>query len=190
MEELFKGQWPEGEKPDIQLYIFPHLQEFLTVDLREDIPQVELFNTKELFDEEFFRCIEAEFSQTIREPTEFPFSHLMNLPVRLEETIRGVAMNFILDRLDADPDETEMLPSVVVFVISGGALSLHSEKLVDSLQKFLEEYGTNDLTQWNEVIVRLLKEESDMVKSLNQQNLSESVIGDIPDYFSLWENRN
>ena len=99
-------------------------------------------------------------------------------------------MNFILDRLDADPDETEMLPSVVVFVISGGALSLHSEKLVDSLQKFLEEYGTNDLTQWNEVIVRLLKEESDMVKSLSQQNLSESVIGDIPDYFTLWENRN
>ena len=99
-------------------------------------------------------------------------------------------MNFILDRLDADPDETEMLPSVVVFVISGGALSLHSEKLVDSLQRFLEEYGTTDLTQWNEVIVRLLKEESDMVKNLNQQNLSESVIGDIPDYFTLWENRN
>ena len=190
MEELFKGQWPEGEKPDIQLYIFPHLQEFLTVDLRDDIPHVELFNTKELFDEEFFRCIEAEFSQTIREPTEFPFSHLMNLPIRLEETIRGVAMNFILDRLDADPDETEMLPSVVVFVIRGVALSLHSEKLVDSLKKFLEEYGTNDLTQWNQVIVRLLKEESDMVKSLNQRNLSESVIGDIPDYFTLWENRN
>ena len=99
-------------------------------------------------------------------------------------------MNFIFDRLYADPDETEMLPSVVVFVISGGALSLHSEKLVDGLQKFLEEYGTNDLTQWNEVIVRLLNEESDMVKSLNQQNLSESVIGDIPDYFTLWENRN
>ena len=65
MEELFKGQWPEGEKPDIQLYIFPHLQEFLTVDLREDIPQVELFNTKELFDEEFYRSIEAALSKTI-----------------------------------------------------------------------------------------------------------------------------
>ena len=99
-------------------------------------------------------------------------------------------MNFILDKLDADPDETEMLPSVVVFVISGGALSLHSEKLVDSLQNFLKEYINPDLTEWNEVIVRLLKEESAMVKNVNEQNLSESVIGDIPDYFTLWENRN
>ncbi len=191
MEELFKGQRPEGERPDIQLYIFPHLQEFITVDLRETVPQVSLLNTGELFNEEFFRCVETEFSEAIREGTEFPFSHLMNLPMRLEEAIRGMAMNFILERLGMDPEDEEELPSVLVFVISGGALSLHSEKLVKSLQEFLR--GHSDaaaLSEWSAVITRLVEEESVVLKKLSQQDLAEAIPGDTPDYFTLWENRN
>ncbi len=192
MDELFKGQWPEGERPDIQLYIFPHLQEFITVDLRETVPQVSLLNTGELFNEEFFRCVEKEFSQAIREGTDFPFSHLMNLPMRLEETIRGMAMNFILERLGMDPeDEEEELPSVLVFVISGGALSLHSDKLVKSLQEFLGNYSdAAALSEWSAVITRLVEEESAVLKKLSQEDLAEAIPGDIPDYFTLWENRN
>ena len=191
MEELFKGQWPEGERPDIQLYIFPHLQEFITVDLRETVPKVSLLNTGELFNEEFFRCVEAEFSQAIREGTDFPFSHLMNLPMRLEEAIRGTAMNFILERLGMDPEDEEELPSVLVFVISGGALSLHSEKLVESLQEFLGGYSdAAALAEWRAIIARLVEEESTVLKKLSQQDLAEAVPGDTPDYFTLWENRN
>ena len=191
MEELFKGQWPEGERPDIQLYIFPHLQEFITVDLRETVPQVSLLNTGELFNEEFFRCVETEFSQAIREGTDFPFSHLMNLPMRLEEAIRGMAMNFILERLGMDPEDEEELPSVLVFVISGGALSLHSEKLVKSLQEFLGGHSDSAaLSEWSAVITRLVEEESVVLKKLSQQDLAEAIPGDTPDYFTLWENRN
>ena len=191
MEELFKGQWPEGERPDIQLYIFPHLQEFLTVDMRETVPQVSLLNAGDLFNEDFFRCVETEFSQEIREETDFPFSHLMNLPMRLEETIRGVAMNFILESLDMDPEDEENLPSVVVFVISGGALALHSEKLVNSLQDFLGGHSdAATLSEWSTVISRLVKEESAVMKNLSHQDLAEAVPGDTPDYFTLWENRN
>ena len=191
MEELFQGQWPEGERPDIQLYIFPHLQEFITVDLRETVPQVSLLNTGDLFNEEFFRCVETEFSQAIREGTDFPFSHLMNLPMRLEESIRGMAMNFILERLGMDPEDEEELPSVLVFVISGGALSLHSEKLVKSLQEFLGNHAdATALSEWSAVITRLVEEESVVLKKLSQQDLAEAVPGDTPDYFTLWENRN
>ena len=191
MEELFQGQWPEGERPDIQLYIFPHLQEFITVDLRETVPQVSLLNTGDLFNEEFFRCVESEFSQAIREGTDFPFSHLMNLPMRLEESIRGMAMNFILERLGMDPEDEEELPSVLVFVISGGALSLHSEKLVKSLQEFLGNHAeATARPEWSAVITRLVEEESVVLKKLSQQDLAEAVPGDTPDYFTLWENRN
>ena len=191
MEELFQGQWPEGERPDIQLYIFPHLQEFITVDLRETVPQVSLLNTGDLFNEEFFRCLESEFSQAIREGTDFPFSHLMNLPMRLEESIRGMAMNFILERLGMDPEDEEELPSVLVFVISGCALSLHSEKLVKSLQEFLGNHAdATALSEWSAVITRLVEEECVVLKKLSQQDLAEAVPGDTPDYFTLWENRN
>ena len=191
MEELFKGQWPEGESPGIQLYIFPHLREFITVDLRGSTPMVSLLDTGDLFNEEFFRCVETEFSQAIREGTEFPFSHLMNLPMRLEEAIRGLAMNFILERLGVDPEDEEDLPSVVVFVISGGALALHSDKLVNGLQEFLGEYLDGvALSEWSSVITRLVEAESAVLKRLSHQDLAEAVPGDIPDYFTLWENRN
>ena len=35
MKELFNTQLPGGEQPDIELCIFPHLKEFLVIDLRD-----------------------------------------------------------------------------------------------------------------------------------------------------------
>jgi hypothetical protein len=191
MEELFKGQLPEGESPDLQLYIFPHLQEFLTIDLREGQPQVLLLNTADVFDEEFFRSVEAEFSQTVREESQFPFAHLINLPLRLEEIIRGVAMTSILEWLGIDPDDEEQVPSVVVFVISGGALTMHSEKLIESLRNFLSSFSEESaVAQWTDVLSRLVSEENAAIQKINQQELIEALRGDSPDYFTLWENRN
>jgi hypothetical protein len=191
MEELFKGQLPEGESPDLQLYIFPHLQEFLTIDLREGQPQVLLLNTADVFDEEFFRSVEAEFSQAVREESQFPFAHLINLPLRLEEIIRGVAMTSILEWLGIDPDDEEQVPSVVVFVISGGALTMHSEKLIESLRNFLSSFSEESaVAQWTDVLSRLVSEENAAIQKINQQRLIEALRGDSPDYFTLWENRN
>ena len=191
MDELFKGYLPEGEQPDIQIYIFPHLQEFLTIDLREGSPQVMLLNTGEVFGEDFFESVEKEFSLTVREDNEFPFAHLINLPLRLEEIIRGVAMNFILEQLNIDPDDDEHIPSIVVFVISGGALAMHSEKLVQSVNDFLGSFSMDqELGHWKEVLDRLVKQENESLQEINQQELTEALSTDSPDYFSLWENRN
>jgi hypothetical protein len=191
MEELFKGQIPDGDRPDIQLYIFPHLREFISVDLREDVPRVSLLNTNDLFNEEFFRCVEAEFSHTVREETDYPFDHMINLPLRLEEVIRGVAMTFVLERLGIDPHDEENLPSVVVFVISGGALALHSGQLIDSLKEFLGGYSDElALSEWTGVISRLVAEESAALQKVSQQELTDALASDSPDYFTLWESRN
>lgn len=168
MDELFKGHLPEGENPDLQLYIFPHLQEFLTIDLREEQPQLLLLNTADVFDEEFFKSVETEFSQTVREENQFPFAHLINLPLRLEEIIRGIAMTAILERLGIDPDDEEQVPSVVVFVISGGALTMHSEKLIESLRNFLLSFSEEPaVTQWTDVLSRLVSEENAAIQKAN-----------------------
>jgi hypothetical protein len=191
MDDLFKGYLPEGEQPDIQIYIFPHLQEFLTIDLREGSPQIMLLRTEAVFGEDFFESVEKEFSLTVREDNEFPFAHLINLPLRLEEIIRGVAMNFILEQLNIDPEDDDQIPSIVVFVISGGALAMHSEKLIQSVKEFL---GTFPLEQesvrWEEVLARLVNEENQALQKINQQELTEALSTDSPDYFTLWENRN
>jgi hypothetical protein len=191
MEDLFKGNLPEGEHPDLQLYVFPHLRQFLIIDLREGLPNVTLVNTSDVFGEEFFKMVEAEFSSTIREETEFPFAHLINLPLRLEEIIRGVAMTFILEHLGIDPDDEEQLPSAVVFIISGGALAIHSEKLIESVKGFLGTFSEESaVAHWEDVLTRLVAEENAALQKINQQELAEAMRGDSPDYFTLWENRN
>jgi len=193
MDELFKDlpSVPSGEgRPDIHLCIFPHLREFLVADLREGHRRFLLLNTGEVIQGEFFRALEEEFSETLREETDLPFTHLINLPLRLEEMIRGVAMTFILKRLGIDP-EAEDAPSVMVFVVSGGALAVHSRQIIENLHTLLAEVlAAAEVEEWDRAIGRLMAEENDVLQRMNQQELAEAVHGDSPDYFTLWENRN
>lgn len=191
IDDPFYGQLPDGEHPDIMLYIFPHLKEFLVVDLRGDCSEVLLMNSEEVFDGEFFRGLEEEFSRTLRECNVFPFAHIMNLPLRMEEVVRNVAMSSILERLGVDTFDDENLPAVVVFIISGGALAMHSDKLVNSLHDLLDTHpGGSDIAQWEKVISRLVREENQVLQDLSYQELNEALRDDSPDYFTLWENRN
>lgn len=191
IDDPFYGQLPDGERPDIMLYIFPHLREFLAVDLRDDCSEVILMNTDDVFHSDFFHGLEVEFSRTVREGNIYPFAHVINLPLRLEEIIRSVAMASILEKLGVDAEDDEDLPSVVVFIISGGALAMHSDRLVTSLRELLETYpGGSEISQWEGVISRLVAEENQVLQELSHQELTEALRDDSPDYFTLWENRN
>ena len=109
----------------------------------------------------------------------------------LEEIVRSVAMTSILDKLGVDTFDEEELPSVVVFIISGGALAMHSDKLVNSLRELLRTYpGGSEITHWEGVISRLVAEENRVLQELSYQELTEALRDDSPDYFTLWENRN
>ena len=190
MDELFNTQLPGGEKPDIQLCIFPHLKEFLAIDLREQPAAVSLLNASDVFTEDFFGSVEEEISDTVRAETEFPFAHMINLPMQLEEAIRETAMTFILSRLGVRMDADSM-PAVIVFVVSGGVLAARSDLVLDGLKQLLRD-GCGDLAveQWEHVLSRLIAEENRLVQKLNQNELAEALHGDSPDYFTLWENRN
>jgi hypothetical protein len=191
MEDLFKGSLPEGEECDLHIYIFPHLNEFLTIDVREPSPVVHLLDTGIVFGEKFYTALEQEFGSVARQGNSFTFSHLINLPLRMEEIIRDLSMSFILEEIGVDPDDEESVPSVVVFVISGGALGLHSDKLIEGVRHLLqnskEELPDHD---WGNVLSRLVEQENSALQTINQTELSEAFSGDFHDYFTLWENRN
>jgi len=190
MEELFDSALPDGKRPDIQLCVFPHLREFLVIDLREEQPRLLLLNASEVFDQDFFESVEAEFSHAVREESEFPFAHLINLPLRMEELIREVAMTTILERLGVQPDAEEV-PSVVVFIISGEALAMQSEGLVEGLKELLGDVpGEPVVQEWQELLSRLVAAEQAALQQVNQQELTEALKGDSPDFFTLWEHRN
>ena len=191
MEELFNARLPGGERPDIQLCIFPHLKEFLVLDLREGQPQVTLLHASEVFQEEFFRSVEAELSQAVREGSDFPFAHLIEMPVRLDEVIRNTAMTFILNRLGIHLHEEDQFPTVIVFIVSGGALASQSDRVLEGLRNLLKEHsGDSTAAEWEGTISRMMADENAILQDLSRQGLHEAMSGDSPDYFTLWENRN
>ena len=191
MEQLFNPQLPGDERPEIQLCIFPHLPEFLVIDSRQQNPQVMLLNTEDVFDEEFYRAVEAEFSETLRASKEFLFSHFINLPITTEETVRDIAMTFILDRLGVQVDDEDDIPSVVVYVVSGGALTTHSGKILDGLNDLMQNsLESPESEEWSQTIADLIDRETIIMQKLNEQQMADSLKSDSPDYFTLWESRN
>ncbi|MBC8281452.1 MAG: hypothetical protein H8E48_11735 [Chloroflexi bacterium] len=191
MEQLFNPQLPGGERSEIQLCIFPHLPEFLVIDSRQEDPQVMLLNTDDVFDEEFYRAVEAEFSETLRASSDFLFSHFINLPITVEETVRDIAMTFILDRLGVQVDDEDEIPSVVVYVVSGGALTTHSGKILDGLNDLIKSSLKSPKSEeWGRTIADLIDRETVIMQKLNEQQMADALKSDSPDYFTLWESRN
>ena len=191
MDELFDSPLPGGQRSDIQICIFPHLREFLTVDLRDGGPNVTLMDTSEIFTPEFFKSVEEEISAAVRDHGDFPFAHLINLPMRLEEAVRETAMTYILERLGVHLDDDEDFPTVVVYIITGGALQMHRQLVLDGLKDLLKDRsGKSVASQWEPELNRLVQEEHLILKDLSSQDLAEAVQSDSPDYFTLWENRN
>ena len=190
MKDLFNSQLPGGERPDLQLCIFPHLQEMLVIDQRGEGWNISLLNASDVFTTDFFKSVEEEFSENLRAHTHFPFAHLINMPMQLEETIRDTVMSFILDRLGVTQDSEEF-PTVIVFIVSGGALAAQPDQVLEGLKKVIRDHcGEAAVEQWQGALSRLIAEESAILQTVNSQELDQALKDDTPDYFTLWENRN
>lgn len=191
MEELFDLGQESLEHTDISLCIFPHLQEFLAVDLRWGAPRVRLLNTSETFGGSFFQQVEQGFSKTLREPTAHLFAHLLDLPLRVEELVRDAGMTAIMDTLGHTEKETDEFPTVAVFIISGGALSMDSDQVALAFRHLLGECAEPAfLQECSERLHGLMAQERDVVKRIDQQELREALEEQSPNYFTLWERRN
>ena len=180
-DDPFYGQMPDGENPDIMLYIFPHLHEFLAIDLRDGQADVTLLKANDVFDRDFLIRLETEFSMALREGTDYPFAHIINLPLRLEDIVRTVATATIIEALGVDTLNEEELPMVMVCIVGGGALAMHSEKLVNVLRDYIgERQGAPMLQYWEGVISRLVREENQVLQDINSQELNEALRDDSP----------
>ena len=200
MEQFFNPAHPEAGFPDIQLCLFPHLRQFLVFDSRAGQPQVQELSTDEILGDEFFRAVEHEFSHALRETGDYPLAHLMNMTMHFEETIREVAMMFILERLGVRISDFDVpghdgpgaeMPTVVVYVVTGSTVSAHSDLVMGALRELLEKPGANQsLPDWERRLTDMAAQESEILQRLNHQELTQAVRGESPDYFALWDNLN
>tara|TARA_A100001037_G_scaffold306630_1_gene353457 strand:+ start:4492 stop:5067 length:576 start_codon:yes stop_codon:yes gene_type:complete len=191
MEDFYWDQLLPENDPDVELCIFPHLQEFIVIDRRETPPNVQLLHTEKVFDEEFNECVQFEISNFLTENKTFPFSHLMDMPNKIEEIIRGIAMTFVLETLDIDPDSYESVPSIVAYVISGGSVKKDSDHLLSYLKSECESFDRGHRGEdWAQVITSLRDQEQEQYDSSQMRRSHQAFDSDKLDYFSFWENRN
>ena len=123
----------EDANADVYLCLFPYLKQFLAFDAREGQSRVMLLSVDDVLGEEFYRTVETEISEMLRESSEYPLAHLMNLPGQIEETVRGVAVTFILDRIGirTNPEDPE---DVMVFAVGGGGPAAPPDVALQGLQ--------------------------------------------------------
>ena len=111
--------------------------------------------------------------------------------MRVDELVRNMAMTFILNRLGVHLHDEDQFPTVIVFIVSGSALASQSEQVLEGLRNLLREHaGGTTVAEWDATITRMVAGETAVLKDLGQQELTEAMRGDSPDYFTLWENRN
>lgn len=189
-EELSGGPLPNGRQPDITLAIFPHLREFIAIDLRRAPAEILLLSADEIFNEDYYRAVESEFAASLREGGDHPFAHMMNIPTHVDEIVRGVAMNSILDRLGVEFHDEENLPEVVVFVISGPILAAPVDQLVAGFNDLLtDRAGAEDAERWSATVRELIVKEASASPATSEA-LGESLTADALDPYIIWQNRN
>ena len=189
-EELSGGPLPNGRYPDITLAIFPHLREFMVVDTRDSRVSITVMETDSVFNDEYYRAVESEFGTLLREGGDRPFLHLMHLPGQLDDVLRGVAMNFILDRLGVNFHDEDNLPEVVVFVISGPTLAIPREQVVDGFGEMLSgRLDAGDMDHWKRKLGELIRLESEAFPPTNEA-LGETMTDESLDPYYIWQNRN
>jgi len=151
---------------------------------------VTLLNTSDVFGDTFFNRMEEGFSQLLRERTEHPFAHLMDLPLRVEELVRETGMLSIMDRLGEGQKEEEF-PTVAVFVISGAALVMSSHQMASTFQSLLgDNADPATVLECSNLLEQLMAKEHEVVKRIDRQELQEALEDQSPNFFTLWERRN
>ena len=132
------------------------------VDTRDPQATISVMATDAVFNDEYYRAVESEFGSLLREGGDRPFLHLMHLPGQLDDILRGVAMNFILDRLGVNFHDEDHLPEVVVFVISGPTLAIPKDQVVDGFSEMVSNrLSANELARWKQKLGELIQMETE-----------------------------
>lgn len=190
MEEPWRQRQQRAKRPEVMLCLFPHLKEFLVVDTRGAAPRIFLLNAEEIFTEEFFKAAEKGFSGTLRERSEHPLSHLMAMPQRVVEALRSLTIEAVLRGI-GEGRRRGRFPRVAALMVTGAALHLDREHLAQAFRALIVEDAQPALvTEWAELMERLMGEEREALRKLEQEELKQALEGQSEGFYTLWDSHN
>ena len=190
MEELFQLGHESSEPADINLCIFLHLKEFLVIDRRDPGASIFHLDSTTIFDESFISKVEEGFASILREPCEHPFVQFMDLPLRLEEHFREMAIAKILEHLDRGIT-IDGPPNIAVYVIGGPSGDMGPQDVHLACRSLLGEHSSSAvMEELSGLLAQLMKQEHRVIRNLNREEIREMLGDQSPNFFTLWERRN
>lgn len=189
MEENVDFSFDLPEKADIHLFIFPYLEKFLIIDLRSDsthIPTVKLLSMREVFDEDFYKQVEGEFSQLLRK-REGVFLNLMSLPLRLQTLLQEKGIQAVLERIGRG-EKLSPSSSISVFICAGQVLSTADAQLAKAVKEIFGPEAQEPLVDsCIKSLQELFREERGRAKEMERQELRDTIEGRSDSYLTLWQ---
>jgi hypothetical protein len=179
-----------AERAQITLCLFPNLKEFIVVDGRGDAPRIILMQTGDVFDEETFKEAEEGVSKLVRRQADMPLSYLMAIPEQVEDLLRALAIEAILQKI-GEKGDPELPPRIAVLMVTGAALHMDREQMLQSFHTVIAEDAPQTAVQeWADAMERLIQQEKQALRRVEQEELRDALDGHSERFYTLWENRN
>jgi len=182
-----------GQDADINLCIFPHLNEIVVVDGRRDIvdrPLFEVMRMDEVFTETFYDDVQNDFRELLRRDDR-PFFKILSLPQELEGLIKLHGLRAVLKRLDPDTSLSSLaeLPNVVLLILTGPFLTLDEGGLRESLyETFSTQLDGTRLDECVETVSALAAREREETNTGSGGELTSLITGENKHYATIWQN--
>ena len=177
------------EPGDLNICIFPHLREFLVVDARATVPggpHSYLMMTDEVLDQQFYREMESTMRELVEEMPH-TFSDLGQLPQRVDEAIRELALHAILRQIGSEDLIDSGSAEISVFLCTGPALTMGSAQVDETVRAMM---GSNahgaEIELCSHHMHRLIEEERSHAKVEEGDMARSAVVGDAEHYFTIW----
>ena len=182
----------ERGRADITLCIFPHLREFIAIDVRPGRtggPAVLSLSIASVLGEDFYSHVERDFSKIIRRH-EMGFLELMGLPQQVEAVVRANSLKRILAELGKNDsaNSDDLTGTVGVLFFAGSLLGLDGPQLHNAIQElFAEKLDPSAIEQLEEKLVDLMGRERRSVREALQQDIAGLISGESGTWVTLWE---
>ena len=174
---------------EVSLCVFPHLKEFLVLDMRRELPGRPCLYTPsapEVFSEEFYRLIEEEFSSLLRRQ-EQPFANLMGLPQEMETAIRERALEQMLTSINADAPGAPV-PRLSILLCGPSVLAMSGHRLTEMVETLLGSKADPSLVfSATQEMERLIQQERFQVEERKQWRMRRVILGQNDHFLTLWQ---
>ncbi len=175
------------ESADIHVCIFPNLEEFMVIDVRNPgEPDLRLASVHDLLTDDYLSELEREFSKLLRAEGP-PFVNLMLLAARVQEMVteRGVAR--LIEVLSGGAAAGEP-PRIALFLAAGPVLTMSDDDLSLAFDAFFSNVTPAGFAaRCDATFKRLLTLEKQHLQEQHKDELRRAVRGESDQFFTLWQ---